>query len=83
MIFSWHSGMNALVMPRLDRPEAQAFPSAVLRAAGWKFDPEEMRKALPRADAPGIVGVAGSADVAAAAHQAKMANGVSKMIRVR
>lgn len=47
----FHAGMQALVFCDVAfRGKAVAFPTAGLRAAGWKADDLELRKSLPRAE---------------------------------
>jgi hypothetical protein len=53
-LFAYHSGMRALVCPAPDGRTHFGVSTAAIRAAGWTCDDEELRKALPRADAPTI-----------------------------
>jgi hypothetical protein len=54
MIFAWHSGENALVMPSLDGKSVWAIRGRDLRQMGFKGDDESWRKVLPRFDAPAV-----------------------------
>jgi hypothetical protein len=55
MIWFYHSGMQALICAiPLQGTKPIAFLTKGLRAAGWRADDLELRKALPRADQPVI-----------------------------
>jgi hypothetical protein len=55
MLFSYHTGLQALVMPHPTIPGQQvAVPTKTLRDLGWKCDDDDLRKTLPRAD-PSII----------------------------
>lgn len=79
-IFSWHSGDNALVVaePTPDGKNINfvGYKASALREAGWKCNDDDMRRSLPRFDAPSLIQSAGAADVRSVA---AMANGAKKI----
>lgn len=54
-LFAYHSGYQALLIPMPDgRQGHMAVPTKTLRAHGWLAADDDLRRALPRADAPAI-----------------------------
>lgn len=86
-IFSWHGGDNALVVaePTPDGKNVNfiGFKGKDLRAAGWKCNDDDMRRSLPRFDAPALIQAAGAADMRAAAAQANGARSVDRALKGR
>lgn len=70
----WHGGHHALITP-VQTPDGKvgflAFPIQLLRMVGWKVNPEDMRRSLPRFDeGPKLATSASDQDIRAAAASA-------------
>jgi hypothetical protein len=82
MVFSWHTGLGALVMPGPSGTPI-AVKAADLRQAGRKVDEETMRKALPRADVSSILAAGGAADIAQAVAETRAKGKLDQVVRGR
>ena len=82
MIFSWHTALGALIMPG-PKGTPIAIKAADLRQAGWRFDENETRKSLPRADVSSILAAGGAADIAQAVAETRAKGKLDQAVRGR